>query len=690
MDAEWTPYPLSPAENFQDPIQHWLLVPSPDGKDDESYLDLILAYVFRFDSASAFEAFRQAFGPKGRSGKEEMVFFPSLQPLPVPDTKALVVVGFSRLRNLQAIFRYLASRRKAGDDGGEFFLTGVPIENFDEVQPPDQSTIRQPEAANVVAIIDTDIAFANARFRNGVATTRIAAYWDQNATARTSPDLLVGRALLQSRIDEYLEDFLQGESVDEPALYAAYYAETYAPDAYPRLPASNGHGTHVLDVIDGTDLGAGDGLGDPILAVNLRNRAVDATHGLLLLPWVLLGILWILQLCGTAIRPQINFSFGGIAGRHDGRDPLELVLDLLLGANGAPGLASAVTVPAGNFYGTRTHARLTREDLDTPQNLNWMVQPDDGTSNILEIWLPAPLPGQSGPQIEVTLTPPGGPPVTFSDADMDTFRELKAGGRIRARIYIQRADFFGASARPRITIITRHTALDRDYFQFKGGAPDLAGAWTLRVEARSLQPKARVQLWIERDDPLGLARNGARQSRFEAPRPVWPEPMPPSFVSNEGTTSDIASGGKTLIAAGSLRNTRQPAHYSSEAFVREEAGDAGKIAAHPPTAATPCDDSRVHSGVLATGFFSGSTRAMNGTSAASAMLARKVNTRIHEGGGVTRADIEALAATEDGRAIPAVAPIERPFGTYNPVPPKTRIGSGCLDLPWTRLPRIDG
>jgi hypothetical protein len=28
------------------------------------------------------------------------------------------------------------------------------------------------------------------------------------------------------------------------------------------------------------------------------------------------------------------------------------------------------------------------------------------------------------------------------------------------------------------------------------------------------------------------------------------------------------------------------------------------------------------------------------------------------------------------------------FETYDNVPPKTRIGSGCLDSPWTRLPRI--
>ena len=687
MRAQWTTHRLTPAQTFQDPIQHWLLVPSPEDKGDESYLELILAYAFRFDSPSVFDAFREAFGPEARKAKEEVVFFPSLQPLQVPDSDALVVVGFSRLRNLGDIFEFLDRRREAKEEAGEFFLTGVPIEDFDEVQPG-QTEIEPPEADHVVAIIDTDIAFANARFRKSVDRTRIAAYWDQNATAPNSSTLLVGRALVKPTIDDYLAEFLQEGSVDEPALYAKYYADSYAPNAYPRLPASTGHGTHVLDLINGTALGGGDGTGDPILAVNLRNRAVDATHGLLLLPWVLLGLLWILELCGKAIRPQINFSFGGIAGRHDGHDPLEKVFDLvLLPGAGGESRVSAVTIPAGNFYDTRTHARLTGAELAEPQTLEWMVQPDDGTSNIMEIWLPEF--DSSGPHVAFSLAFPGIGPESFTDgpADMDTFRELTDGSEILARIYIQRADFFGAPPRTRITIITRHTAIDRDYFQFRGGAPDLAGRWTLEVEAVSLKEEERVEFWIERDDPLGLARNGARQSYFKAPRPVWPDKKPPSFVRDPGTTSDIASGGETLVAAGSVRTSRQPPRYSSEGFIRKD--PSGDLAEYPPTAAATCDDSDVHHGVLASGFFSGSTRAMNGTSVASAMVAHKVNAEIRAGNGVTRAEIEALAASEDGRAIPEVARINWLFGTYDPTPPKTRIGSGCLDIGWTRLPRIE-
>jgi hypothetical protein len=686
MRAQWTTYPLTKAQNFQDPIQHWLLVPSPEGESDESYLDLIVAYAFRFDSPSVFEAFKEAFGSEARKRKDEMVFFPSLEPLQVPGSDALIAVGFSRLRNLGDIFEFLNRRTEAEEEAGEFFLTGVPIENFDEVQPG-QTEIEPPEADNVVAIIDTDIAFANARFRKCVDRTRIAAYWDQNASAPNSSTLLVGRALVKPTIDDYLSEFLQDGSVDEPALYAKYYADTYAPDGYPRLPASTGHGTHVLDVINGTELGAGDGTGDPLLVVNLRNRAVDATHGLLLLPWVLLGLIWIIDLCGKAIRPQINFSFGGIAGRHDGHDPLEKVLDLvLLPGAGGESLVSAVTIPAGNFYGTRTHARLTGADLAEPKALEWIVQPDDGTSNILEIWLPEFA--SSGPHARFKLSFPGVEEEEFGDDDMDTFRELKDGSDVLARIYVQRDGLFGAPPRTRITIITRHTAIDRDYFQYRGGAPDLAGTWTLKVEAVALTKEERIEFWIERDDALGLSRNGARQSYFRAPRPVWPEQMPPSFVRNAGTTSDIASGSRTLVAAGSVRTSRQPPRYSSEGFIGKD--PSGKdLAEYPPTAAATCDDSYVHHGVLASGFFSGSTRAMNGTSVASAVMAHKVNGQIKDGKGVTRADIEALADSEDGRAIPEVAPINRLFGTYDPTPPKTRIGSGCLDVAWTRLPRIE-
>lgn len=660
MAAKWTTYTLDRAENEQDPIQHWLLVPSPSNEDGHGYRDLIVAYVFRFASSDVMARLREAFEP---SGGDRGLFFPDLDPLALPETDEIIAVGFSRLGNLTAIHEALS-----GD--GELLVTGVPIRDFSVAEAGDTPKIAVDDD-DLVGIIDTDIAFANSRFRRDPKHTRIAAFWDQDAEATTALPLILGRAIGSNAIDALLQAFDQDGNVDEASLYAAYYQDTYPPDGFPRLPTRIGHGTHVLDVIAG-----GEGATEPILAVDLRNRAVDATHGLLLFPWVVLGLLWMLQLAGHDRRPLINFSFGGMAGRHDGQGPLELIFDAILNGN----RASAITIPAGNFYDTRTHAAFRGDELDDPRTLRWMVQPNDGTSNIVEMWLPNGTPGTA--QVSLTLRPPRGPELTIDDATIGVFHELKDGAEIIARIYVQRVAFLGAAPRVRIAIFARHTSYWRDYFQFSGGAPDLAGAWDITLRRCELADDARVNLWIERDDALGLARNGARQSYFDAPRPVWPERAPQVPVRNDGAMSDIATGARTLVAAGSVRASRQPARYSSESFDHP--------VAFPPTAAAISDDSRLHAGVLASGFFSGSTVSMNGTSVAAAMLGRKVSDRIAAQSPVDRADIEALAASEDGRTIPDSAPIHPLFQIYEPTPPKTRIGSGCLDAPWTRLPRFQG
>jgi len=665
MAAQWTgPLHLEPAENYQDPAQHWLLVPPSVGHDNDDYKDLIVAYIFLFQSEGHMLRFENHFAPD--PDRKVVVYFPhGLRPLNFAGSDRVLAVGFSTLGSLSAIYSEIA-----GNELGEVFLTGVPIDDVELTEPAFGSEDVEL-GDNVVAIIDTDIAFANARFRKAVTETRIKAFWDQDARTGPGFPLFLGQDMRSDDIDSYLSSFNQDGNVDEPALYSKYYQDKYNSDANPRLPPSKGHGTHILDVMTG-----GDGPGDPIIAVDLRSRAVDATHGHFLFPWVVLGLLWILQLAKNTKKPQINFSFGGLAGRHDGQGPMELIFDAILDAD----RASAITIPAGNFFNTQTHARLRGSEIRTGHSLDWLVQPDDGTSNILEIWLPAC--NSDDPQLDVTLQTPSGVELSFTDADLGTYRELLDGTTLLARVYVQCVSVFGASPRVRLAIFLRQTAIDRDYFQFLGGRPDLAGRWELTLTSLSLADDDNVELWIERDDALGLGGNGARQSYFDAPRPVWPEVAPsPVFVRNDGTTSDIATGTKTLVAAGSFRNSRQPAIYSSEGF--------DYPVAFPPTAAAICDDSRIHRGVLASGFFSESTFPMNGTSVSSAVTAHVVSGRLGSGASVTQAGIKALAAADDNRTIPPSAPINPLFETYGPVPPETRIGSGCLTSGWTRLPRIE-
>ncbi|MBF9060275.1 hypothetical protein HKCCSP123_13900 [Rhodobacterales bacterium HKCCSP123] len=669
MPASWRSFgDIADSVSHQDPLQHWLLVPSPAESDarKKQQADLTVAYVFNFADEASLRRFRAQFDPTEGAPGGAQVFFPKgIDAQTILGDPTLMTVGFSRLGNFDLIFEYIQEREL-----GEVFLTGIEVENvrnlsapLPELDPVDQNRF--------VAVIDTDIAFANARFRRDATRTRFAAFWDQNGEAGNQLGLFLGRALYTNDIDALLARFNQNGNVDEAALYNQYYADAYSQESFPRLPVSLGHGTHVLDVVTG-----GEPDGPPILGVNLRSRAVDATHGMLLFPWLILALLWILKLSATTRgtpKAHVNFSFGGIAGRHDGKSLIERVFDALVTSD----LVSAVSLPAGNFYDSQTHASLSGEDLAKPGVLKWVVQPDDGSSNIVEIWLPPDAPDKS--LVEVQITPPSGPARRFSDIDFGIW-ELSDGAEVQARVYVQRVTTFGLEARTRITIIGRHTAIDRDYFQHHGGLASLAGDWTIEVFRTGLEAERSVEFWIERDDQLGLARNGARQSYFQTYRAVWPEPLPEDLpVTNENTLSDIATGSASLVFSGAFRKDLQVPGYSSEGRAEP------KLLV--PTAAAICEDSRVHRGVLASGYFSGSTRAMNGTSVASAVGARIVNNRLAFGQGVLRDDIWNLAGMDNGGTPPDSAPIDPVFETYTTVP-KTRIGGGILQTAWTRMPRF--
>ncbi len=663
MTAEWSVHPLGPFAEVQDPLQHWLLVPTGDD-DGDSWRDLVVAYVFEFTSETAYREFFDQTNPNKTTDAEgPTVNFPDLVPVGLQPDEEVVTVGFARLGDVGAVTTLLAR-----NEFGTAYLSGVPVDG-PEGGPPMGAIGQIDGMATITGIIDTDIAFANERFRvPGSMETRIIGYWDQDAGINVGP-LFLGIAIGKTTIDDYLAEFNQNGNVDEAALYEAFFTEFHPKGTQRRIPGSEGHGTHVLDVAAG-----GDGEDSQILAVDLRQRAVDATHGGLLLPWIVLGALWIVQVSQAASVPAINFSFGALAGRHDGQSPLELFFDRLIASN----RVSAITLPAGNFCGTDTHASFTGADLAKGKTLSWRVQPDDGTSNVLEIWLPACRPND--PFIEFDVMSPTGVTGTFTDTGFSDYHELRDNGKVLARIYVQCLGLFGATPRTRITIVTRHTAYYRDHFQFRGGMPDLAGPWKITLRAMSIESDQRVELWIERDDALRQARNGARQSYFDAPRPVWPDEAPPNEpVTNAGTLSDIATGSETVVTAGYLRKSGQPASYSSEGFITHPR--------HLPALAAISDDSLVHGGILASGFYSGSTRPMNGTSVAAALAAQRVKIRMAGALPVTKAAMEAVAEADYGSTPPADGTPNPVFGTYAD-PPATRIGAGELSSDWTRLPRF--
>ena len=89
----------------------------------------------------------------------------------------------------------------------------------------------------------------------------------------------------------------------------------------------------------------------------------------------------------------INFSFGTIAGPHDGTHQLERLFDEAVERQGNPDFVDPpqvirLIIPAGNSHQFRCHAKFPTE-LNSSVTLKWRLQPDDHSPNWLHIWLPA-------------------------------------------------------------------------------------------------------------------------------------------------------------------------------------------------------------------------------------------------------------------------------------------------------------
>ncbi|PRY26578.1 hypothetical protein CLV78_101678 [Aliiruegeria haliotis] len=675
-------------EGVQHPIQHWILAPDPLPATSGSGAEAdgtVLAHVFRFNSSRDMFAFKAAFPPRedsvptgGTSRLASGAVFPEVGPMLLPDEQ-LLTTGFARFDEARAMHDALKDK-----GWGDMLLAGLPvpapplsgiISALEAVVPP-RPALGQGRPVHV--LLDTAIAFANARFLDADGKTRIVEFWDQSALPDKGDPRFLGRLTSGREIDAMRKDHSQAGNVDDWGLYAAYDAMAYGPGSERRLPAATGHGTHVLDTLCG-----GPSEASQIVAVELPQASVDATHGGMLAPSVLLTLQW-MNTWNLTPPPMLNYSFGGIAGRHDGEGLLESLFDLAV----KNGTASAITLPAGNSFATQTHAQFTHADLATPRELVWNIQPDDGTPSFLEIWLPRcrHRRGDGQPDdkatISLTVTPPCGGGRSFTDLDYGV-HELLDGGDVVARLYIICTHpILGGRKRPLMLLAVRHTALGRSHFGHRGGKPELAGDWALEFSAIDLPDGDTVDVWIERDDPLGRARTGARQSYFTAPRPVWPQEAPKSpVVGNAGTISDIATGKRTLVAAGHSLVDRQPASYSSEGFVPKPRAR--------PTASAGCEFSPARPGLLGAGFFSGSTYPMGGTSTACAVVGRIAATLAQKGQKPTRAEVAARAALDDPRTHPANDRLDLRFDRYDGPPPRTRVGAGCLNLPADLLRRND-
>jgi hypothetical protein len=557
-----------------------------------------------------------------------------------------------------------------------------------------QSVAAHPAAAGqpaavLTAVLDEGIAFAHERFRVG-SQTRIMCFWNQDGRTGPAPLGLFGTELFASRINQAIATAGQ----DEDHVYRTLGELTFADPAYKAIAHRRSHGTHVLDLAAGADPDPATAPRKrPIIAVQMPEQAIADTSGTTLTPYKLLGFLYTLlraQQLATLLQGDVpvvvSLSYGTYDGPHDGSGVLESMIDELTKLCEGSATPVRFVIAAGNHRQARVHADF-RVAPQKPRTLNWRLQPDDRTQNLLQIWLPKSAPHALNHfKAEVTAKPPHGGSITVSPTKLWDSHSGPLGTEYSA-YYVPETP----SQRAHIDIYTEATA---PAIPLNGTQPTVpAGVWRVKVSHIAGGP-FRCEAYIQRDDTLVGRKTGGRQSYFDDQkyarheRPDIPgfrkggpkefdRPPPTSDVKRTGTLNGDGTGTESYVI-GAYRRTPQP--WNQLASVPENPMPASFTSEGPPAANAarampspnwlmPSDDSLSCRGVLAAGTRSGVRVAMSGTSVAAPQAARYV------------ADQLAI-----GKA-PGTTPPAGLFPVSDKVPPSDRPlvgGWGCMEFPASR------
>jgi hypothetical protein len=530
----------------------------------------------------------------------------------------------------------------------------------DRAEPPDlEPASAKPDPGTVVVgVIDYGIAFAHERFRLEQDETRIEYFWVQDAPSTegaAQPEsrepvnpVPYGREINKDQIDDLLAAYASNGSVDEDILYRRA-ADQLGQHWLRSISRRVAHGTHVMDLACGYDLTDEERRKRPIVCVQLPEATTADTSGENLDAYALDGVRYVLDRADAIARRKgwaslpvvINFSFGNVAGPHDGTSDLEEAIDELIDAH--PNLN--VVIPSGNSHLGRLHAEFAFGREGQAVDLHWRALPDDRTPSFLEIWLPLEVwlpgvdpsdkasrrkhvvdPAKRASPINLRIAAPGDSAEGKLEgaAPGDGLRLLADNDDVLCEV---RYHFIGAPTNRGMFLIalqpTRRVD-PRPGTLANPAAP--SGTWTITLENVSLKPRGLVEAWIQRDDtPYGFPRRG-RQSYFDhacyerfghSGRLIEHDSeQGPCIIKRAGSMNAIATGKKTFVVGGYVRRSRRPAEYSA----------GGPLGHHwprrGPDAIAVSDESRVLRGVLAAGTRSGSVVALNGTSVAAPQAAR--------------------------------------------------------------------
>jgi hypothetical protein len=490
-----------------------------------------------------------------------------------------------------------------------------------------------------VAVIDDGIAFAHERFRAANGTTRIEAFWNMNSwypAPRTIPVPLpfpLPGELFAAEINARLA------TDDEDDIYARTGLIDHRDPRHKAVAWRAAHGTHVLDLAAGYDPDpAGQIPNRPIIAVQLPTPVVARTTGELLDTYVELAITYVLdrlQRLGTNRPPVvINTSFGYIAGPHDGTGPLESYLE---GVIGQAGPATRAVLPAGNAHLSRCHAIV---DLVSRAQVafEWMVQPDDKTHSVVEVWLP----DTGGNRMSMTVVLPDGTQYQTTDTLGPRVNIIDGAGRRCGLLQFVSGD-------PQSVFYHRSlfylAIAPTERAQPHPGLLAPAGEWTLRFDRLPGAPGVVAHAWVQRDDSLyGYPQRGRQSYLDHAAYVRFPERRnydlrcaeveddedpaqtpTPSPVTRASLFNAIATGPSVITAGGFHdRDCRIAPYTAGGPNTPPEPVTHGQRDLRKPDALLPSEGSKAHPGILAAGSRSGARVAMGGTSVAAPQLARHV------------------------------------------------------------------
>lgn len=502
---------------------------------------------------------------------------------------------------------------------------------------PEDDAEQVPATTPIVAVIDDGIGFLNTRFcrrdhrLNAPARyrTRFRAVWLQAFQTIPSPSyspayVQAGQVLHRRDIDALLA---RGPRLEEEDSYRRLNRQLLEPGAHCSTEFGFTHGTHILDLAAGADPESSDPVQDwPLLAVQLPPEAVDNTAGTQLEPCLIDAVRWILRQARRINDHSpvvINISFATFAGPKDGSKPIEaMVKHLLERWQAKTGRQARLVFAFGNARRNRQSAFATLIP-NTPQRLDWRLQPNDFAPSYLEL---RPLDPADLSRLTLTLTAPDGAAQSIGPIPANTRRFLLDAQRRTI------GAFYHIGARPSAPgVITPAYAV-------LAMAPSAGehttvphGGWGIGLSAAGTGDLP-IRLEVQRGDTAQGYRLNGRQSYlddasaygwdFETADYRQPEPAGP-ITRAASHSSFVTAQSPCIYSVGAARgDTLGPCLYSADGAAWSVPG---------PTLSAVADRGTALRGLVASGTYSGSGRVLNGTSAAAGMVTRTIAQAFSDG-----------------------------------------------------------